>query len=277
MTSFTEAGLNKRLKELNSSQQSIQTLSLWLIHHRKYAHTVVKIWSKEILAGSESKQLTLMYLANDVIQNSKKKGPEYGLEFGKELAKAFNQISLNNCSSKTRQSLTRLLNIWEERGVYSKIQIDEFKDAFVKETEEKPKDEPPNKKVKHSHNHKLKKTKSQNNGIKKDKEIIIEVDGTKELHVTLSPKTPVNDPPEPEELIKALNDLENAPSCDAVVRERISKLPPEIADVSLLSQLKGYYFVLTCLVLKTCIIVKHLCKLFIFCNILLGFIMFVKI
>jgi regulator of Ty1 transposition protein 103 len=70
------------------------------------------------------------------------------------------------------------------------------------------------------------------------------VDGTKELHVTLSPKTPVNDPPEPEELIKALNDLENAPSCDAVVRERISKLPPEIADVSLLSQLKGYYFVL---------------------------------
>lgn len=45
--------------------------------------------------------------------------------------------------------------------------------------------------------------KSQNNGIKKDKEII--VDGTKELHVTLSPKTPVNDPPEPEELIKALN------------------------------------------------------------------------
>ncbi|KAL4112246.1 hypothetical protein QTP88_016070 [Uroleucon formosanum] len=239
MTGFTEGSLNSRLKELNSSQQSIQTLSLWLIHHRKYAHTVVKIWSKEILAGSESKQLTLMYLANDIIQNSKKKGPEYGKEFGKELAKAFKQISLNNCSSKTRQSLTRLLNIWEERGVYSKIQIDEFKDAFGKESVKKPIGEPPSKKVKHSHNHKSKKSKSQNNGIKKDKEVIVEVDGTKELHVTLSPKTPVNDPPEPEELIKALNDLENAPSCDAVVRERISKLPPEIADVSLLSQLKG--------------------------------------
>jgi len=53
MTSFTEGGLNKRLKELNSSQQSIQTLSLWLIHHRKYAHTVVKIWSKEILTGKK--------------------------------------------------------------------------------------------------------------------------------------------------------------------------------------------------------------------------------
>lgn len=71
-----------------------------------------------------------MYLANDIIQNGKKKGPEYGREFSKELAKAFKQISLNNCSSKTRQKLTRLLNIWEERSVYSKTQIDEFKDCF---------------------------------------------------------------------------------------------------------------------------------------------------
>lgn len=34
---------------------------------------------------------------------------------------------------------------------------------------------------------------------------VVDVDGSKELRVTLSPKTPVNDPPEPEELIKALN------------------------------------------------------------------------
>lgn len=74
-----------------------------------------------------------------------------------------------------------------------------------KETEKKLEAEPPLKKSKHSHNHKLKKPKSQNNGIKKDKEMVVEVDGAKELHVTLSPKTPVNDPPEPEELIKALN------------------------------------------------------------------------
>lgn len=96
----------------------------------KYCPKHFILIKKLFVPGSESKQLTLMYLANDVIQNSKKKGPEYGLEFGKELAKAFKQISLNNCSSKTRQNLTRLLNIWEERGVYSKTQIDEFKDAF---------------------------------------------------------------------------------------------------------------------------------------------------
>jgi len=80
-----------------------------------------------------------------------------------------------------------------------------FLKCLGKESAQKSTGEPPSKKVKHSHYHKSKKTKSQNNGIKKDKEVIVEVDGTKELHVTLSPKTPVNDPPEPEELIKALN------------------------------------------------------------------------
>jgi hypothetical protein len=39
---------------------------------------------------------------------------------------------------------------------------------------------------------------------KSETEVEIEVDGMKELHVTLSPRTPAGDPPEPEELIKAL-------------------------------------------------------------------------
>ena len=46
---------------------------------------------------------------------------------------------------------------------------------------------------------------------KSETEVEVEVDGMKELHVTLSPRTPAGDPPEPEELIKALlvsNNLE---------------------------------------------------------------------
>ena len=36
-----------------------------------------------------NKRLTFMYLANDVIQNSKKKGPEFTRDFGSILADAF--------------------------------------------------------------------------------------------------------------------------------------------------------------------------------------------
>lgn len=67
-------------------------------------------------------------------------------------------------------------------------------------------------------------------------------DGSVETHVHLSPRTPAGDPPEPEELIKAIQDLElNIASSDEIVRERIANLPREVSEVSLLSKIKGMY------------------------------------
>lgn len=51
MSAFTEQALIKKLADLNSSSQSIQTLSLWLIHHRKHHQNIVKIWIKELQKG----------------------------------------------------------------------------------------------------------------------------------------------------------------------------------------------------------------------------------
>lgn len=47
------------------------------------------------------------------------------------------------------------------------------------------------------------------------------------------------DPPEPEELVKAIQELEHAASSDASVRERIAKLPPDVSEVSQLAELKS--------------------------------------
>lgn len=73
-----------------------------------------------------------MYLANDVIQNSRKKGPEYGKQFGLILKSAFEHMSLIGYDEKTKNSIGRLLTIWGERGVYDELQITEFKQAFCK-------------------------------------------------------------------------------------------------------------------------------------------------
>lgn len=77
-----------------------------------------------------------MYLANDVIQNSKKKGPEYGKEFVKILQKAFQHIG-ETCQSddKTIGSLSRILNIWDERGVYDSKIVQDYRNALNRETE----------------------------------------------------------------------------------------------------------------------------------------------
>lgn len=76
--------------------------------------------------------------------------------------------------------------------------------------------------------------------VKTDNEITVEVDGAIEKHVHLSPQTPAVDPPEPEEMIKALQDLENKmASRDEAVRQRIAQLPKEVSDISLLTKIEG--------------------------------------
>ena len=43
-------------------------------------------------SANTSRRLTLLYLANDIVQNSRKKGAEYKVEFTRVLPKAFHII-----------------------------------------------------------------------------------------------------------------------------------------------------------------------------------------
>ena len=53
MTSFSTATLEKKLADLSNTQHSVQTLSLWLIHHRKHAKAIVQAWYKELAKGKQ--------------------------------------------------------------------------------------------------------------------------------------------------------------------------------------------------------------------------------
>lgn len=48
---FSSALLDKKLKELNSTLQSIQSTSQWLIHYRKHVKPIIKTWYKEFQKG----------------------------------------------------------------------------------------------------------------------------------------------------------------------------------------------------------------------------------
>lgn len=181
-----------------------------------------------------------MYLANDVIQTSKKKGPEFGKAFESSLGKAFRHISEACNDEKTKNSLERILNIWGERGVYETNSIQDFrKYLHTKPVETVAVPEEKKKRKSEANTPPPKKPKTSSSSTPPVKERIksetIEVNGKVETHVTLSPKISTGEPPEAEELIKALVDLENSPSSDAVIRERIANIPPIVSEVSLLS------------------------------------------
>ncbi|KAI8126290.1 Regulation of nuclear pre-mRNA domain-containing protein 1A [Lucilia cuprina] len=242
MSAFTEVAFLKKLAELNSSQQSIQTLSLWLIHHRKHHASIVKTWLRELQNVPEAKKLTFMYLANDVIQNSKKKGPESSLWQG--ICKCFAKGIL----SHRRNLLGRILNIWEERGVYEPKTIAEYRNRLNKEhgkltavtattsaTKEASEEKRESKRKHEEHKSKSKKSRVSPTEETNSASVVAELNGG---DGDQSPYLPLGEPPEPEELIKALISIENSASSDAVVRERIANLPPEISEISCLAKLE---------------------------------------
>ncbi|XP_033159265.1 regulation of nuclear pre-mRNA domain-containing protein 1B [Drosophila mauritiana] len=265
MSAFTDSALLKKLAELNSSQQSIQTLSLWLIHHRKHSAAIVRTWQRELENVPEPKKLTFMYLANDVIQNSKKKGPEYGKEYSLVLGKVFAHIGEKCRSDKLLGSLGRILNIWLERGVYDPKTIADWRSRLHKEAPgssssngktngdsekpEKEKDHGGSSKPEKSERREKRKHEDRHSKSKRSRHHVQgsssnsapaaeEVVSVEPENGHTPPYLPLGEPPEPEELIRALTSIENSASSDAVVRERIAKLPQEISEISCISKLE---------------------------------------
>jgi len=241
MAAFSEDNFVKKLSDLNNSQQSIQTLSLWLIHHRKHSKTIVEIWMKELKKARVSKKLTLLYLANDVVQNSKKKGPEFNRDFKPVLMDAFKD-AFKDADDKIKGSLDRLLAVWLERGVYEAELLDKIKRHMNKKVQSPEAHQ-------HSHKHSHKKESVQDSNSKSSEQTSKKSDAPpkKKKKVELSLREEIelempdgpSEAPSAEELVKALSDLENSASSDAAVRERIAALPPEVSDASLLEKLTG--------------------------------------
>ena len=44
MSSYNKKSLEDKLHRLNSSQESVETLSHWIIHHKQYAEESIRLW-----------------------------------------------------------------------------------------------------------------------------------------------------------------------------------------------------------------------------------------
>jgi regulator of Ty1 transposition protein 103 len=125
MSSFSVATLQEKLSRLSASQESIETLSLWIIHHKAFATTSVTVWATSFTSSDADHRLVLLYLANDILQNSRRKGAEM---FGELFREPLQQVVPQICGQKIQSSVERMLRIWRERKVYDK--------AFVKQLDQ---------------------------------------------------------------------------------------------------------------------------------------------
>ncbi|KAJ7527613.1 hypothetical protein O6H91_16G063500 [Diphasiastrum complanatum] len=119
---FASQILSEKLSKLNNSQQSIETLSHWCIFHRKNAKQVVETWGREFFSSPREQRVPFLFLANDILQNSRRKGGEFVNEFWKVLPTALREV-LGTGEESVRTTVLRLIEIWEERKVFgSRVQ-----------------------------------------------------------------------------------------------------------------------------------------------------------
>ena len=75
------------------------------------------------VSATQEKKLTLLFLVNDVLQHSKRKGPQFVDAFGHILPKCMSECK--NAESKSQ--IERMLDIWESREVFHKHIISAMK------------------------------------------------------------------------------------------------------------------------------------------------------
>ncbi|KAI7736723.1 hypothetical protein M8C21_001971 [Ambrosia artemisiifolia] len=114
---FDGQALSDKLFKLNSSQQSIESLSKSCISQRKKAKQIVEIWHKSFKTAQREQHVTFLYLANDILQNSRRKGSEFVNEFWKVMPSALKFVNEHG-DDNGKKAASRLVGIWDERRVF---------------------------------------------------------------------------------------------------------------------------------------------------------------
>lgn len=114
---FNERVFQEKLKQLNSTQESIETIANWCLFHRRNAQAVVTIWKQHLMGCETAQKLPMLYLANDILQKSRRRGSEFVEAFWPIMPPALAHASYE-CCNDTRVKLRRLVSVWEERLVF---------------------------------------------------------------------------------------------------------------------------------------------------------------
>ncbi|KAK3601074.1 hypothetical protein CHS0354_029301 [Potamilus streckersoni] len=121
---FSDEGIEKKLTSFNNTQDSVQTLSLWIIHHKAHHQKIVEQWLNVFKKSTPRHKLNLFYLCNDVVQHAKRKKLTMYVDCFKEVLKD-GVVSVKDVSVKP--NIDRIFKIWEERNVYDAKFVDELR------------------------------------------------------------------------------------------------------------------------------------------------------
>ncbi|XP_039102171.1 regulation of nuclear pre-mRNA domain-containing protein 2 isoform X3 [Hyaena hyaena] len=122
-----ESSLDRKFQSVTNTMESIQGLSSWCIENKKHHTTIVYHWMKWLRRSAYPHRLNLFYLANDVIQNCKRKN---AIIFRESFADVLPEAAALVKDPSVSKSIERIFKIWEDRNVYPEEMIMALREAL---------------------------------------------------------------------------------------------------------------------------------------------------
>ncbi|KAJ5513077.1 RNA polymerase II large subunit CTD [Penicillium fimorum] len=121
---FTDDAVKAKLSALNDSQESIVTVAQWVMFHRRHAERTGQIWLQKIRDSPPPKRLNLIYLANEVAQQSKVRGKHDFLIALSPIIVDATSAAYKGSSNEYQQRIRRVVEVWRQRNVFDGAILD---------------------------------------------------------------------------------------------------------------------------------------------------------
>ncbi|KAI1853578.1 hypothetical protein JX266_001562 [Neoarthrinium moseri] len=116
--SYTDDAVLAKLSTLAETQDSIVTVAQWIMFHRRHADRTVQIWLQRLKDSTSHKRLNLIYLANEVCQQSKARHKEdFLVAFSPCIAEAA-ATAYKGAPQDIQHRIRRVIDVWKERSVF---------------------------------------------------------------------------------------------------------------------------------------------------------------
>lgn len=124
---LNEATLEKRFCQVSNSAGSIQSLSQLCLHYKSQHKKIASIWLRSVQKADVKHRLTLIYLANDIVQHAKRKN---SLSFIEDFKSILKDTIPYLKDEKIKKPVERVFSIWQDRSIFDAKFTNELKNRL---------------------------------------------------------------------------------------------------------------------------------------------------
>ncbi|RWA06286.1 hypothetical protein EKO27_g8811 [Xylaria grammica] len=115
---YNDDAVLAKLSSLSETQDSIVSVAQWIMFYRRHADRTAQLWLQKLKDSSSHKRLSLIYLANEVAQQSKaRRKEEFLVSFSPAITEAV-AVAYKGAPHDVQQRIRRVVDVWRDRGVF---------------------------------------------------------------------------------------------------------------------------------------------------------------